>query len=299
LKTCGDACFICGSSRIIDSDHNYQRCKSCGHETLKSSAALEPIINDELTKRKIASFGQLDRFKRKILRACMTNNNVLLDVGSASGKFLYQNKQYFQNALGIEVTRECIDFARDQLKLVIHEDLAMVREPVSVATFWHSLEHIPADGIDRLLRELGRIAAPDIRVIISVPNGGSLQRTLFGERYAYYDPGSHAHQFTCRSLDHLMTNYGFVRERAFVSVAYAVFGSLQGLMNLFMNRHNYLYYRKKRGWTFDRSPGTLVLLDVYNYILAAFVLAPALLMIVIDSILPDKGAVLTVCYKKK
>lgn len=240
----------------------------------------------------------LDRYRNSLARGVAGSRRFLVDVGSASGRFLHQNRREFSRLLGVEVSPECVDFSR-RLGLTIETDLPALEEPPSVVTFWHSLEHIPGPAIRETLRKIAERAAEDTVVVVSVPNAESLQYRLLGERFAYYDAPNHLHQFTPRSLDRLFDGIGFERFRATGSPPYAAFGWLQGLLNLFNARHDYLYYRWKRGWDFGLSSPARTARDAWNLALAAWILIPCLFLTLHDMVFPNRGGVLTACYRKR
>ncbi|NJD77470.1 MAG: class I SAM-dependent methyltransferase [Candidatus Methanoperedens sp.] len=300
LKILDKTCFICGSKIFATSlQGDYIKCVACGHETIKNYKHQSFIINEILSVEGINKQGLLDKFKQKVLKKCTVTNDFLLDVGSASGKFLYHNKSFFKRCAGIEVTEECISFAKNHLGLEIVKDISEVTNNISVATFWHSLEHMSDENIQKILDVINSKSSDDTRVIISVPNNESLQYALFGDRYAYYDLQSHIHQFSVKSLDKLMEKYGFEKQCNFYSFPYSSFGYLQGFVNLVNPIHNYLYYRKKRGQTFTKSKGKILFLDIYNFLFLLLFILPSLLFSIHDLIHLDKGSVITACYKKK
>lgn len=291
-------CFICGNNQFSDSA-GYIKCVKCGYEIVKGNGQYAFIINDILSEESVRMVGSLDRFKQRVLRKCLVKNDLLLDVGSASGKFLYHSKAFFRRHIGIEVTDECADFARNHLGLKIERDISMLDGEISVATFWHSLEHIPLEEIGKIFKGINSNSSEDTRVIISVPNNQSFQYALFKEGYAYYDLPNHLHQFSSGSLDLLMSKYGFEKSHNFYSFPYSVFGYLQGFLNKFNKIHNYLYYREKRGWAFGKKGSELILYDIYNYLLSLLFVIPSWLLCIYDIAKPERGGVITACYRKK
>lgn len=263
-------------------------------------SALQPqMVNEELTMDRVRREGGLDAFKLKVLARCSVEHGFLLDVGSGSGKFLFQAKALFLDHAGIEITQECINFAQKELGLNIVYDVSAVKTNLSVVTFWHSLEHIPAEGIERLFARISVLSSQKTRIIISVPNANSLQHRVLREHYAFYDPHTHIHQFTSASLDMLLRKFGFQRCCTVFSFHYSAFGYLQGMLNCFNGIHNYLYYRKKRGLVFGLSRLRLFVYNIYNYFLAGAFLIPSLILSLFDYIFIEKGAVITVCYSRE
>ena len=299
MKNLSEACFICGGKDFADSSRDYSRCGTCGLETIKRDTAAEAIVSDMLILENIRKRNLLDSFQKRVLEECAVTKDLLLDIGSGSGRFLYHNGPKFQDAVGIEISHECAYFAREKLGLKIEEDITNLNSVVSAATFWHSLEHMTRVDIERSLNRLNMKSSFDTRLIISFPNNNSLQYLLFGEGFAYYDKESHIHQFSLRSLDRLMGKYRFERLRFFYSFPYSIFGWLQGFINKFNPIHDYLYYRRKRGETFDKSEHELFLLDAYNFLLALFFSMPAALLSLTDLVCPERGGVITTCYRRK
>lgn len=277
---------------------NYERCLACGHEVLIGAVDHGNIVNDRLDQLGLDRPNALDRFKNAVLRRCVRSQAFLLDIGSASGRFLYQNRGGFERVLGIEVSPECVSFAR-KIGLDIATDIAALHGPVSVVTFWHSLEHLPVEVIVAMLAKIRECSTAKTVIIVSVPNANSLQYSLLKEHYAFYDGAHHYHQFTPGSLDLLLAKYGFEHGTEYRSFSYASFGWLQGLLNLFNSRHDYLYYRMKRGWRFGLSPLHRLMLDAYNISLVCLLLAPCVVLTLHDLLRVKQGGVLTVCYQQK
>ncbi|MBI4680583.1 MAG: class I SAM-dependent methyltransferase [Nitrospirae bacterium] len=292
-------CFICNGNVFIVSSKHYLKCINCGHEIIEDMETQSFIINEALSEKSITKLNLLDKFKQNVLKECTIAGDFLLDIGSASGKFLYHNKDSFKNYMGIEVTDECIEFSRKRLGLKIKNNINFVHNTISVATFWHSLEHMPSKIIESILEKINSSSSYSTRVIISVPNNDSLQYALFKESYTYYDPTSHIHQFSVKSLGLLLQKHGFEKENCFYSFPYSAFGYLQGLMNKINKIHNYLYYRKKRGIEFSQNIHENILYDIYNYLLLVLFLVPSLLLSIYDFVYINKGAVITACYRIK
>ena len=275
------------------------RCIFCGHELNRHCKDQQFIVGEALSKDKVCKIGLYDNFKRRLLKRCTIKNDFLLDIGAGSGKFLYHSKRLFKDYMGIEVTGECVEFARNCLGLKIERDISTVNDTISVATFWHSLEHMPIEYMAQILKHINHKSSFDTRIIITVPNNDSLQYLMFRERFAYYDPASHVHQFSLYSLDKLMEKYEFVKQKSFYSFLYAFFGYLQGFINEIIPIHNYLYYRRKREAVFGKKGTAILFYDAYNSILGMLFLIPALLFCVYDFIYRKRGGVVTACYRKK
>ncbi|MBM4147867.1 MAG: class I SAM-dependent methyltransferase [Lentisphaerae bacterium] len=289
------SCCICGCGELTAVGRHYVRCSSCGHETNAGAPESVSITNERLDRAGLSRTTALDRFKRRVLKRCVADSSFLLDVGSGSGRFLSRNRDMFKGAAGIEIDPASVAFSREVLSLLVAGDISELPAEVriSVATFWHSLEHMGIGTADRVLREITVRGAPTLRVVVSVPAADSRLFRLFGEHAAYYDPATHAHQFTAASLDLLMSRHRLARCRCFHSFAYGWFGWLQSMLNSITGRHNRLYMRIKRNANRSERMGAG---DVGDILLACLLLPAAALVGLLDRGMRGSGGVLTACY---
>lgn len=295
------SCFICNNvdfkkARVPD----YLKCAVCGHEQKKGGVSEHFIVNDVLSLKEVEKKDALERFRVEVVSACARSYDFILDVGSASGKFLFHVKDRFKKHLGIEITKACVDFAREKLRLTISERIDDIQdENISVVTFWHSLEHIPEHELSNMLRIISARSTSETALIIAVPNADSTLYKMSGKHFSYYDPYSHVHQFSYASLLLLMKKCGFEQKRMFFSFAYSSFGYLQSMLNLVNVEHNFLYYYLKRGKEFGKNRTALFLRGLYNVTLCTIFLLPAVTGTLYDFLSKKRGAVLTICFQKK
>ena len=296
MSTAKDGCFVCGGTEFDKHTDEYRRCTGCGHEILVQTQAQGFILNDPLTEKDARRVTALDRFKTRVLRRfdSSSGKGQLLDIGSASGKFLFLNASRYQRAFGIEITPEALAFSRNILHLDIKEDIQEVPSRTTMATAWHSLEHIPEQALMEILSVLSRNMVDGGRLIVSVPNGDSRQYRWFGKAYAYFDVPNHLHQFTVVSLEKLLGRFGFRPVEMINSLPYNTFGYTQGLLNIITNTHNYLYYRLKR-----RSRKPSLWLDILHVLLLPALVPAGWILGFVDSINLKYQGVITVCFEKK
>lgn len=275
----------------------YRRCRTCGHETLATDHAQGYILNDPLMEADAKRMSGLDRFKRKLLLQFDPNpprGAQLVDVGSASGKFLYQNRGRYAHAVGLEITPEALAFSREVLGLDVVDDISQVPANTHIATAWHSLEHIPGVALVGVLESLSAGMRPGARFIVSVPNAASRQYRWFGSGYAFFDVPNHLHQFSQESLDRLLARFGYQRMVTVPSWPYNSFGYTQGLLNVLTGTHNYLYYRLKR-----RSRKSSLWLDLAHAALLPILVPVGWTLGLLDAVSLNTQGVITACYKKK
>lgn len=296
LNKIDECCFVCGGTEFENRTKEYRRCKNCGHEVLLDIQTQGFIINDNLCEKEARRMTGLDRFKAGVLSLFDSGmeRKQLLDIGSASGKFLYHNAARYSRAIGIEITPESLKFSRQVLGLEIVEDMQKVPDEISVATAWHSLEHIPEQPLLELLDGLSSKMVAGGRLVVSVPNAASWQYRWFGTAYAYFDVPNHLHQFTPDSLGQLMQRFGFQHVATVSSWPYNTFGYTQSLLNLMTHTHNYLYYRLKR-----RSRKPSIPLDIANGLLLLIFVPVGWLLGLADAVNLKHQGVITACFEKK
>lgn len=289
-------CFICGSVEFDTRTSAYRRCRACGHEILVSGQGQGYIVNDPLIERDAKRWTRLDRFKQGALRRfdpTPPQGAQWVDVGSASGKYLYQNRGRYAQTFGLEVTPEALDFSRNVLGLNVFEDASRLPGNIHMATAWHSLEHFPVEALEGVLGILATVMPPGARFIVSVPNSASRQYRWFGTSFAFFDVPNHLHQFSPQSLDRLMARFGFRRIATVPSWPYNSFGYIQGLLNVLTGTHNYLYYRLKRR-SLRPSPG----LDIIHALMLPILFPIGWGLGLLDAIFPNSQGVITACYER-
>lgn len=289
-------CFVCKNSEWIDGAPGYRRCNSCGHELRLADQTQSYMVNEALSLDRVSRMDMRDRFQVALANRVAVEHNMLLDVGSGSGRFLFHAKRHFKSHLGIEVTEECIRFARQSLGLRIETRFEPAQEVPSLVTMWHSLEHIPVHEIESLLPKLRQKLALSGRVLISVPNASSSHFRFFRSTSVYYDLANHIHQFSTASLIRLMDKHQFKLVSSHASLMYAFFGSLLSYLNVLSPRHNFLYeeVRRKSGWNLRK----IAVVGFYG-VLSLFLVPLAATGYLMALINPKRGSVITMVFAPK
>jgi hypothetical protein len=288
-------CPLC-HGQLLNLDYVYNRCKQCGLHVKYNFESVE-ITNESLNETDIKQIDGLTKFKVATVLKLDSVRIGILDIGTASGKFPYHAKKFFQRVQGIEVNPKCIDFAQKKLKIKLVTSIEHVElGDVSCVTFWHSLEHIPLEITKDIFNNLVSLKE-SIPILISVPNANSNQFKMFGNKWPYYDESSHLYQFSPLALNLFMSNSGYHFKEHKVGFMYELFGYLQGYVNKFHPVANYFYYRKKRGWDFNFSKSKIAFFDIYNYLLIAFFAPIALLSLFLST--NGKEGVINFVYTRK
>jgi hypothetical protein len=293
-------CWVCGSdaSAVVA---DYRRCRGCGHETLVAGGDSSGIVvNDELDPVRLRRADGLVRAQRRVVLQGARARDLLVDIGCGSGRFLHHCKGLFRRRLGVEPGAASAEFGRRQFDLVIEDALpADLRAVPSVVTFWHSLEHIPAGEIDRLLGHLAVAVDAESGLMVCVPNGASFQARWFGEGYAYYDAPHHLHQFSPASLDMLLRRHGFEPASDAFIANYIAFGYTQSLLNAIVPIRNFLYQKLKRGAPAAGSRRARLTAEILSWAALPFAVAVAAPLTIVDYLMPARRGVIERWYRKR
>ena len=136
----------------------------------------------------------------------------LLDLGCGMGTFLHLAKSAGWETCGVDLSQTGCQYAREHYDLsVFCGDLFEANFPdahFDVITLFHVLEHIPDPN--PLLTEIRRILKPRIgKLVVEVPNGGSIQMKMQRENWPYVHPKDHLYYFSCQSLTDLLQKNRF------------------------------------------------------------------------------------------
>jgi hypothetical protein len=289
-------CFICGTPLRLLASEEYIKCNDCGHQLRASDQKQTLMVNDILSIEEVEKKGLLDRFKKNVIRSIVNQagRDQLADIGAGSGKFLHHNQSAFRNVTAIEVSPLSKQFMVECLGITVKEEPDELPKGLNIVTAWHSLEHMPINSLDETLSCIKSKLNENGRLVVSVPNISSFQSNRFGAAFPYYDLENHIHQFSYESLIRLLEKHGFVPENIYFSFYYNLFGNVQGLLNQWTDKHNYLYYKHKRGYV-----KSSILHDFFHYaLLVPSGLLGATLMLK-EIFVPAKRGVLTLCLKHK
>jgi len=134
----------------------------------------------------------------------------LLDIGSGSGQFLYEMKQFGINVYGLEPG----DFDRNSAKKekieIKNTDLLKARyqnESFDIITLNHVLEHIQYPR--GTIKEIYRILKKGGKMVIGVPNYKCLAYSIFGKNWYQLDVPRHFNDFSDKILVKILKEEGF------------------------------------------------------------------------------------------
>lgn len=135
----------------------------------------------------------------------------LVDVGCATGAYLAEMRDLGWQVIGVEPNARAAAAARQRLGLPVRtgtlEDAALADACADVVVMRMVLEHVRDPR--RALEEARRILKPGGRLLLSVPNAGSLEARLFGRHWSAWDLPRHLSHFSPESLSGLLHEAGF------------------------------------------------------------------------------------------
>ena len=235
-------CNFCGGeTESIRRIKAYKFCSMCGtwtrntgdHQTLMINEKLGlPIVPDKLSAKLL----------QNVLQFKSESDSGLVDFGCGGGKFLLAATPYIPKLAGVEITPSSIEAAKSQGLEIVQE---FPLRGFTMATFWHSLEHLPFRTLKHTLEclKLSEVKT----VFISVPNSNSLTLRFCGEYDAYYDEQNHTFIFSKETLCELLQQIGFVPINVPRNWHYTLFGVLQSSINFNTRTKNEIYMVLKRG----------------------------------------------------
>jgi SAM-dependent methyltransferase len=193
----------------------------------------------------------------------------VLDVGAGDGTLLDALRRRGREAVGLELVSTRPD--------VRAADIADVEERGFAAiVFWHSLEHLPHPSA--ALAGAAERLAPRGVLVVALPNAGSLQARLFGERWFALDLPRHLVHLPASTLLRRLDELGLrVRRRSHLRGGQVVFGWLHGFVGALPGRPDlYDAIRRPGARRTTLSPGGRALALATAVALAPLALGAAL-----------------------
>lgn len=133
----------------------------------------------------------------------------LLDVGCGDGCLLYYLKQRGWQTEGVEFGD--VIYGRETLGLSIFqgvvEDAPLEEKSFDVVSLFHALEHLPDPR--GTLAHLFSLLKPGGRLVLEVPNFGSLDAALFGPHWVGVSAPLHLYHLTKKTLKQLVLDSEF------------------------------------------------------------------------------------------
>ena len=163
----------------------------------------------------------------------------VLDVGAGDGTLVEAFRRHGRQAAGVD------PYAAGGSPHVRAAEFEDIDGAWSAVIFWHSLEHLRRPV--QALRHAAALIVPGGVLVVAVPNAGSLQARLFGDRWLALDLPRHLVHLTPPALLTQVRDLGFQVERvSYLRGGQVLFGWLHGIVAL-LPGHPDLYDAIRRG----------------------------------------------------
>ena len=143
-----------------------------------------------------------------------------LDVGCGWGALLDAARDQGYTPRGIEVTRNCLDFATMQLGIPVSNsqfmDSVIDNNSCSIVSMVHVLEHLPYPK--QTLEKLYSILEDGGMFCGIVPNINSIGSEYLKDKWTWLDPVHHYVHYAPQTLKKVLQDAGFFVERLYTSV---------------------------------------------------------------------------------
>ena len=231
------------------------------------------------------------RLADKILRLTGTRSNEttrVIDIGCGRANLLKAFNHKGCQCFGVE--RSDFPDDSDLQNITIYKqdflDIDIEENSFDIVVIWHVLEHLT--NPTATLKKVQQILKPGGKLIVAVPNFGSLQSRLFGKHWFHLDLPRHTYHFTQPSLQSILDSVGLtITTVATRSFDQGVYGFIQSAINLLsVGKPNTLYSILK---STRKTPGAAV---IGMQLLLAGLLAPFALLEYLVSGLTGTGACL-------
>ena len=136
-------------------------------------------------------------------------NGKLLDIGTASGSFIYMAKKRGWDVEGIELNKYLIKWAKENYKLDIKQGTLFQNKfsnKFDVITLWDVLEHVT--NPTKTLERCNELLKDDGIFVVNYPDYKSWIAFLLGEKWAFY-LSVHLYYFDKETIEKILNKCGF------------------------------------------------------------------------------------------
>ena len=218
--------LTCTDYFVSGEEFKIKKCSSCGfkiteniedEENIGRYYQSEKYISHSNTSKGIVNLVyhsvrkyMLGRKRRLVEKLTGLRNGEILDVGTGTGFFLNEMKEYGWRVTGTEKSSEARDFAKNEFMLNnLPSELLFTLKDKSfdAITLWHVLEHI--HQLNENMATFNHLLKNDGKLIIAVPNNDSSDAKHYHKFWAAYDVPRHIWHFAPKQMKLLGEKHGF------------------------------------------------------------------------------------------
>ena len=148
----------------------------------------------------------------QVIKRSKVKNGRILDIGCATGNFLYGMKNLGWDCYGVEPSEYAATYAKNRFNLNIFngyfEKADFPNNYFDVITLWDVLEH--TSDPNELLKKIKGLLKSDGVLLLTMPNSESWGRHFFGQYWAGWDMPRHYNAFSPTSISTLFKHNGFI-----------------------------------------------------------------------------------------
>jgi SAM-dependent methyltransferase len=263
----GDVCPACGGPlaawrsvpsaepAIGPARYELRRCRRCGTAVTVGEPPAElhdsgaySVGDPRLARAAAPLLRAFDRRRLSMLSALAPPPARLLDAGAGRGRFVADSLAAGYQARGIEPSLRGVAAAAAigaPVQRATIEEAKLAPGSLDAVTLWHVLEHIDQPGA--ALARIGTWLRPGGALLVGVPNLGSAQARVGGERWFHLDVPRHRVHYTQAGIEALLRAQGFTPVRTHhLLLEHNPFGMWQSLVSRVTARPSYLYNLLKR-----------------------------------------------------
>lgn len=202
-----------GDETLID---QVVRCKNCGLIYTNPRIKADLIIkgysegaDENFASQAHARERTFERCLDTIEKATKGKRGKILDVGTATGSFLYVAKKRGWIVDGLEPNKWLCDWAKEHYDLPIKQKTIFEQhyptETFDVITLWDVLEHVPDPT--KVLQECNRILKKEGILVINYPDTGTWIAKLMGRKWVFL-LSVHLYYFTPTTMRKMLEKTG-------------------------------------------------------------------------------------------
>ena len=215
----------------------------------------------------------------------------VLDYGCGTGALVARLRREGFDALGYEPSPAAV---AEAVAHSIPVFSALSEGRFDLIMFWHSLEHVdhPFNVITSLKEHLN----PYGKLLAAIPNGGSWEAKLAGDRWFHYDYPFHRMQYTPISLEKLFHAAGFrIQRMNFFNPDYTIAGLVQTFLNFFLPKNALYSVLTHRRANF----GSLAAIGIFTAaVLLVVIFSPLLILFYLAALITkNTGAIIVVAER--